>query len=219
MERSRLGIIIPALNEATTIASVVTRAITYGTVIVVDDGSTDETAELALFAGAQVVSHVTNRGYDAALNSGFAKAQDLGCSHAVTIDADGQHNPDQLVAMIAYLDQGYALVFGVRDRHQRLAEAVYAWFSQLLWNITDPLCGMKAYSLVLYQDAGCFDSCNSIGSELAVRSVAHGCRYTEIPIITLDRLDTPRFGRAMKANFKILRAMAIMLLRYRKKPA
>ena len=214
MERSRIGIVIPALNEAATIAAVVSRVADYGTAIVVDDGSTDATAQIAQTAGAHVVSHALNQGYDAALNSGFAKAMALGCSHVITIDADGQHNPDQLATMINYLDQGYALVLGVRDRLQRVGEVVFARCAQKLWGMSDPLCGMKAYALALYQQAGGFDTCQSIGSELAVRSVAHGCHYVEMPIITRDRMDAPRFGRTLKANYKILRAMAIMVYRY-----
>jgi len=61
---------------------------------VVDDGSSDGTAKIAQGEGATVVSYSVNRGYDAALESGFCKAAEIGCELVVTIDADGQHNPD-----------------------------------------------------------------------------------------------------------------------------
>jgi glycosyltransferase involved in cell wall biosynthesis len=214
MERSRIAIIVPALNEAATIEAVLARVKDYGLPIVVDDGSTDATAVLAREAGAEVVTHQQNQGYDGALNSGFARAGALGCAYAITIDADGQHNPAQLQELIGYLDQGYELVLGVRDRYQRIGEVMFAHCTKRLWNISDPLCGMKGYSLDLYNKAGHFDSFQSIGTELAVRSLVNGCRYIEMPIITRDRQDQPRFARKFAANYKILRAMLILVLRY-----
>ena len=75
MERPRVGIVIPALNEGRTIAAVVGQAVQFGKPVVVDDGSTDETARLAADAGADVVRLETNRGYDRALDAGFARAK------------------------------------------------------------------------------------------------------------------------------------------------
>lgn len=214
MDRSRIGIVIPALNEAATIAAVVERVREYGQPIVVDDGSRDATAELARGAGAQVVTHAVNRGYDGALNSGFARAAELDCQYVITIDADGQHNPEQLREMIAHLEQGNDVVLGVRDRFQRIGETIFAKCARMLWRISDPLCGMKGYRIGLYRKLGHFDSFQSIGSELAVRSVAAGCKFVEMPVITRDRADAPRFGRVMSANRRILRAMFILMARH-----
>ena len=78
MDRSRIGIVIPALNESLTIENIVKTVVKYGLPIVVDDGSVDDTSKLAVSAGAVVVSHLQNCGYDCALNSGFKKADELG---------------------------------------------------------------------------------------------------------------------------------------------
>ena len=210
MERSRLAIIIPALNEAGTIGQVLENVAEYGIAVVVDDGSTDATADIAIRAGAELIRHAANRGYDGALNSGFSRAAQLGCDYVITMDADGQHNPGQLRDFIGLLDNGFDLVLGVRDRTQRFGEAVFSAFGKTLWGITDPLCGMKGYRIALYHQQGVFDSFQSIGTELAVRSVARGCKVAEIPVLTRSRLDTPRFGRRFAANQKILRALAIL---------
>jgi dolichol-phosphate mannosyltransferase len=93
MERPRVGIVVPALNEAATIAAIVERISPSGQAIVVDDGSTDATAELARQAGADVVSPQVNQGYDGALNTGFARAKELGCTYIITMDADLSHDP------------------------------------------------------------------------------------------------------------------------------
>jgi hypothetical protein len=130
------------------------------------------------------------------------------------MDADGQHNPTQLAQIINYLDQGYALVLGVRDRFQRVGEALFAVCALHLWQISDPLCGMKGYAIDLYRQTGQFDHRQSIGTELAVRSVVAGCRFIEMPIMTRDRADAPRFGRSLSANYRILRALVILLVSY-----
>ncbi len=214
MERPRVGIVVPALNEAATIAAVVERISHYGKAIVVDDGSTDATAELARNAGADVVSHTVNQGYDGALNTGFARAAELGCAYIITMDADGQHNPAQLARMIALLDEGNELVLGIRDRFARIGETIFASCANCLWGVADPMCGIKGYATTLYTSAGRFDRYKLIGSELAVRSIVAGCRTARIEIIVRDRLDAPRFGHVLSANYRILRAMFILMFMY-----
>lgn len=85
MDRSLLAVVIPAHNEERTVGEVVRGAIGYGTVIVVDDGSTDRTAELARAAGATVLSNSANLGYDGSIAVGFAEAQRLGAEAVVTM--------------------------------------------------------------------------------------------------------------------------------------
>ncbi|MDZ7641810.1 MAG: glycosyltransferase family 2 protein [Desulfurivibrio sp.] len=208
MDRSRIGIVIPALNEAATIAAVVSGVLPYGLPLVVDDGSSDNTAELALAAGARVKTHSINAGYDAALNTGFALAAESGCEYILTVDADGQHNPGILPQFIAALE-GADLALGVRDRRQRFAEHLFAWLSRPLWGISDPLCGLKGYRISLYRELGHFDSYGSIGTELAVFAARRKSKIVQLPVRTGDRAGVPRFGRRFRANLLILRAMLL----------
>lgn len=207
MDRSRLAIIIPAYNEDATIASVVRAVIQYGVPIVIDDGSTDQTAKISRDAGAEVVSHDTNLGYDVALSSGFLYANKIGCDFVLTMDADGQHDPSLVPAFVNALRQGAHVVVGVRDRRQRIAENIFALVSRLLWGIRDPLCGLKAYQMELYRELGHFDAYSSIGTELAIYAVRQGKCIAQIPVLTRDRVDPPRFGRKLDANFQILKAL------------
>jgi glycosyltransferase involved in cell wall biosynthesis len=207
MDRSRLAIIIPAYNESATIARVVHAVITYGVPIVVDDGSTDQTSFLARDAGAEVVSHENNLGYDAALDSGFVHANKIGYDFALTMDADGQHNPKLLPIFIKALGEGADVVIGVRNRQQRIAEYVFALVSSLLWGISDPLCGMKAYRMELYRALGHFDMYGSIGTELAIYAARQHKNIVQIPVLTRDRVDAPRFGRKLSANLQIFKAL------------
>lgn len=93
---------IPAYNEADTVGDVV-RAARDPTVdvVVVDDGSDDRTAAAAAEAGATVLRHDENRGYGAALGTLFSTAHERGVDHLVVIDADGQHDPDDALDLVA----------------------------------------------------------------------------------------------------------------------
>ena len=207
MDRSKVAVVIPALNEERTIVAVAANVHGFGVAIVVDDGSTDRTGEWAAQAGAVVVRHERNRGYDAALNSGFARAQELGFEVAITVDADGQHDPALASAFLAAIDAGADVVLGVRDRHQRLAETLFALAGRWKLGLRDPLCGMKAYQMSVYRALGHFDSYGSIGTELAIFAARHGYRLTQLPLITQDRIGESRFGRRFSANRRILRAL------------
>ncbi|ASJ03594.1 glycosyl hydrolase [Thermococcus profundus] len=111
----RTLIIIPAYNEELTIGSVVALAKKYGDVLVVDDGSTDRTSEIAKEAGAVVIRHEVNRGKGAALRTGFKYALAGDYDVVVTIDADGQHNPDEIPRLVNPIVTGKAdLVIGSR---------------------------------------------------------------------------------------------------------
>lgn len=207
MDRSRLGIIIPAFNEETSIGNVVRQCRAYGVPIVVDDGSSDRTCEISKNEGAEVASHPINQGYDEALNSGFRRADDLGCEFVVTIDADGQHDSDSISRYIEQLDRGADVVIGIRDKRQRFAEHCFAFLTSILYGVSDPLCGLKGYRMSVYRALGHFDSYGSIGTELTLFAARNGFRLEQIPIIVRDRVGTPRFGRKLYANYKIFRAL------------
>jgi glycosyltransferase involved in cell wall biosynthesis len=211
VERSSLGIVIPAFNEARTIANVVALCNVYGRSIVVDDGSNDDTGDVADASGAEVIRHAGNRGYDAALESGFQHAAHLGCEYVITIDADGQHDPALLAKFCALLDAGADIVIGNRNERPRLAETCFALLTQFRYGLKDPLCGLKAYRMSIYEKLGHFDSYNSIGTELMLYAIRNGFRMQQVPIVVKSRVDKPRFGNRLRANYKIFRAMYLSL--------
>jgi glycosyltransferase involved in cell wall biosynthesis len=209
MDRSRIGIVIPALNEAATIADIVRAASNFGVPIVVDDGSTDDTAALAMGSGAVVVSHEKNCGYDSALNTGFKKAAELGSEVIITVDADGQHDPSLIQQFIDAINAGADIVIGVRSRKQRLAEHLFALYSGLRFGIKDPLCGMKAYRTVVYSKLGHFDSCGSVGTELMIFAAKHRYKIGQISFQLRERQGQSRFSQVLSGNYKIFRAMLL----------
>ena len=211
MDRTRVGIVIPALNESATIAVIVEAVKKYGVPIVVDDGSTDNTADLAHHAGGVVVSHECNQGYDAALYSGFKKALEIACEVIITVDADGQHDPSLIYKFMERIHAGAEVVVGIRSARQRLAEHVFAWYTRCRFGIHDPLCGMKAYRSSVHQALGHFDAYESIGTELMIFAAKNGYRIDQIPFEVRDRLGESRFSRVFSGNFKIFRAMMLSI--------
>jgi glycosyltransferase involved in cell wall biosynthesis len=207
MAGPRVAVVIPAFNEAQTIGLVVRGVLSVARVIVVDDGSSDQTVDLARAAGAIVVRHSENKGYDAALASGFAACAAMGSEFVVTMDADGQHASEAMPSFIRALDQGADVVVGVRERRQRWAETVFAAVTRIAWGVRDPLCGMKGYRTSVYQALGHFDSYASIGTELMLFAARRGMRIEQVAVPTQDRIGAPRFGRALSANWQILHAL------------
>ncbi len=95
-------VILPAYNESGRIGQMVTKVLEYcKDVIVVDDGSKDQTANDAKSAGASVIIHEVNQGKGAALETGFRVAAERGFEFIITMDADGQHDPSDMAGMIA----------------------------------------------------------------------------------------------------------------------
>jgi glycosyltransferase involved in cell wall biosynthesis len=108
--------VIPAYNEAEHISRVVELAQRSLPVLVVDDGSTDETARLAESAGAEVLRLVPNQGKGAALRSGFRRALELDAEAVISLDADGQHDPLEIPKFLyAYASEPFDMVIGARN--------------------------------------------------------------------------------------------------------
>ena len=213
MKPTRVAIVVPAFNESRVIFAVVTDLSAYGTLIVVNDGSTDNTEQLARDAGAIVVSHELNRGYDKALASGLERALAGGFDFAITADGDGQHKPANMETVLCKLSDGADLVVGIRDRFQRFSENLFSILAKRLWGISDPLCGMKGYRLSKLRSVDSLHSYSSIGTELLIRAVRSGWSIKQVPISTYDRKDQSRFGEGFYANWLVLWAMLLGMFR------
>jgi glycosyltransferase involved in cell wall biosynthesis len=124
MASSEVTVLVPAHDEAPRIGAVVTAALRHAPVVVVDDGSSDDTAAIAARAGAIVIRQRPNQGKGAALRAGFAAALDRGDEAVITLDGDGQHDPAEIPAFLgAYAQRSVAgqpteLIVGQRDFSQ-----------------------------------------------------------------------------------------------------
>ena len=117
-ERQSLLVIIPALNEAGAIGSVVTEvrsAVSGADVVVIDDCSTDATADVARLAGARVLSLAHHLGLGGAVQAGYKLAYELGYDYVIRVDGDGQHNPADIPRILDRLKStGCEMVIGSR---------------------------------------------------------------------------------------------------------
>lgn len=156
--RSVCAAVIPCLNEEATIAQVVSGVIRHvPTAIVVDDGSTDQTALLGKNAGAQVIAHERNLGKGAALQAGWRRAKELGFRWVITLDGDGQHAPEDIPSFFECAERTAAqLVAGNRMQTPaempRLRRAVNRWMSRRLSGAAgcffpDSQCGFRLMQL------------------------------------------------------------------------
>ena len=213
---SRVIAVIPAFNEAKTIAAVVAGVRAHvADVIVVDDHSADATSEEAKRAGAIVLRNATNLGYDGSLNAGFAEAAQRGAGIMLTFDADGEHDPADVPRLIAPIAEDRAdIVAGQRPRLAGPAEKIFAFHTRLRYGIADPLCGLKAYRRSVYDAVGQFDTLQSIGTELMIKGLHKKFRLALVPIALHRRTDDGSrfYARRLRANLKILRAAWRLLL-------
>jgi len=141
--KAKITVILPALNEEKTIGKIVQQIKKYAAeVIVVDDGSSDKTAEKALKQGARVISHLKNKGYIAALRTGFVNAKG---EIIVVMDADGQHDPRDIPRLVKpIVDDKADLVIGARERLSSFSENVITKLTRFKVDTWDACSGFKA---------------------------------------------------------------------------
>lgn len=160
-------------------------------IIVVDDGSTDRTAEVARTTGARVVSHTHNRGKGAALRTGMAVAREAGFEVCVTVDADGQHPAAEARRLLDVEPDKDALVLGIRDlvaagapRPNQISNGISNFFLSLFSGIplADTQCGLRRYPLAQGLDRASIDAGYAFEAEVILRAVAAGVRVVEVPI-------------------------------------
>jgi glycosyltransferase involved in cell wall biosynthesis len=185
--------VIPCFNEGAGIAalvSVLRQQVSF--VLVVDDGSTDETAHLARGAGATVIHHERNCGKGAALRSGLSQLFKQGFEWAVTIDGDAQHAPEDLPALLRCAEQtGARLVIGNRmddaRAMPRLRRQVNRWMSRKLSRLAgrhlpDTQCGLRLIHLETWAALPLKTERFEVESEMLMAFLAAGRRVEFVPI-------------------------------------
>lgn len=205
----KLAIVIPAFNEESSLGDVIEQLISQFDVdvFVIDDFSTDSTIDIANANGAKVVSLAKNCGYNIALHTGISYVKEKGYTHAITIDADGQHPPVYVDQFIKYFDRGVPFVFAKRNKCARWAEKLFSAYTFLRFGLSDPLCGMKGYELQTLSHLGNFPSYDSSGTELLLKAVNRGYAWRQVHINQSERENESRFGQGIRPNLKILYAL------------
>ncbi len=198
----------------------------YVPVLVVDDGSSDDTAQQAEQAGAQVTRHERNRGKGAALQTGFAWALAHGDEAVLTLDADGQHDPHEIPAFLAAFERGEGDLIIGRRTFSRMP-TVRAWAnatgSRLLslafgYPILDNQSGYRLHSRRLLENVDLRHTARFDAEvEILVQAVVKGFRIGWVPIRTIYAdevshinpvLDTVRFLRVLWRAWQVRKSSA-----------
>lgn len=201
--QSDLVIIIPAFNEARFIGSVVLKSRRFtNAVLVIDDGSTDDTALIAHSAGAIVLSHKTNQGKGTALNTGFRAARQYQPSVIVCLDGDGQHTPNEIALLLEPIQSQQAdIVIGSRyigSNNQIPRSRVFGHriFNFLIRHASgkdssDSQSGFRAFSPLALEVLSFCSQDFSVESEMQFLALEHNLRVIEVPV-TITYQDPPK---------------------------
>ena len=215
----KVCVLIPAYNEEKHIGAVVREVLDYcPDVVVIDDGSPDDTDRVAAAAGATVLEHVRNQGKGAALQTGFDYARANGYDLAITLDADGQHAPSDIPAFLQAYERTHSPVL-VGNRMGNVADMpwnrrfVNRFMSDLLSRVMgqyvpDSQCGFRLYHRSAFPE-GPYDAHSqrfAAESEILLRLSLQGRKIGAVTIQTIYRdekskvnpfFDTIRFFRML----------------------
>ena len=204
----KTAIVVPAFNEAESITAMVAAICAYGMPIVIDDASTDDTGLRAAAAGAMVVRHETNRGYDGALASGFRKAEEIGADCIVTIDADGQLDAGAIVPVLDKLEQRAQVVLGIRSAGAaRFSEMLFNLYTRFRFGVPDILCGLKGFRTEAYARHRDRAGKASVHTGLALALLQEGAPFALVAVSVQPRRGASRYGSTWRGNVRILRAL------------
>ena len=185
--------VIPCLNEAEYIEDIVTGTRKYvDRVVVIDDGSTDNTADIARTAGAEIISHQKRMGAGAATRDGFTYAHQIGADILVTLDGDGQHDPAEIPLLLEPIISGKAdMVIGSRFLRQAKIRAYRKFgidiitflvnFGQTV-KFTDSQCCFRAHSKKLVDSIVIQDNSFGFSVEILIQARKQQIRIVEVPV-------------------------------------
>jgi len=186
---------MPAYNEEQYIAKTIVGAYRYvHLVLVLDDGSSDATVEIAQALGALVIRHRKNLGYGGALRTIFSVSRTLGADALVILDSDGQHSPDDLPALLNGLDEGSDVVIGSRfldgskgdiPAYRKVGMKVLDTATQFAGGdlkVSDSQSGFRAYGRRAIEAVHVTGEGMSAGSEILIQAADAGLQIAEVPI-------------------------------------
>lgn len=226
VDGDRVLVIIPALNEAATVGEVVNalRRRADWDVLVVDDGSVDDTASVALAAGASVASHPVNLGVGAAIRTGFRVGAERGYRFAVQVDADGQHDVASVSDILAPVLAGEAdLVVGsrfargyevsrVRSAGMRLLSTVIS--RRIGQRIGDTTSGFRSFSAAAIERFSLEYPSEYLSDTVEALLLAHasGLRIAERPVTMHQRVGGSASTGAVRSAYHLVRVLLVVLL-------
>ncbi|MFD5247586.1 glycosyltransferase family 2 protein [Amycolatopsis sp. NPDC058340] len=226
---------MPALNEQASVGAVISQvkqSLPGMDVLVVDDGSSDDTAKLARAAGAEVARLAVNLGVGGAMRTGFRYAAARGYDVVVQVDADGQHDPDEVAALLDALDDADIAIgsrFAGKGSYKASGPRKYAMvalsvvFSRLgKTKLTDVTSGFKAMGPRAIKLFAAYYPAEYLGDtvESLVMAIRAELKIKEIPVIMRERAaGTPSHSPVKSAIYLGRAGLALLLALVRRRPA
>jgi glycosyltransferase involved in cell wall biosynthesis len=217
----KLTAIIPAYNEEKTIGQVLVGVKRYiKNIIVVDDGSTDKTSEVAFENGGTVLNHIINRGVGGAWNTGIKAALLDNADIIITLDADGQHSPDEIPKLIDPIIKGEAdFVIGSRFlENQKIPKLRFIgnkfgnFITLALWNArsSDTQSGMRAFSADAAKKIEILTQGMEVCSEMIKEIKLNNLRFKEVPITAIYTKYSLSKGQGVVNGIKTLIKLLVL---------
>lgn len=216
----KLAIVIPAYNEQSTIGDVIRHILSVNfpdmekEIIVVDDGSTDKTGEIARSNGAVVIRHLLNRGVGGALGTGVEAALRQGADIIMTCDADGQHSPDDIGKVVEPIRMGRVDVTigsrlietGEMPWTRRVANHIANFITLVLFGIrtTDSQSGLRAFSRSAAGRIRITTNAYGVCSEICGEIKRHHLRFSDVPIKAIYTEYSLSKGQGFRVGLKTL---------------
>ncbi len=208
MNSKKIYVIIPAHNAESSIGHVIERTRAHvRRVIVVDDGSTDHTADVAQGHDIELISLPLQRGKGYALRTGFAHALSNGCRAILTLDADGQHDPEDIPNFLqANTRDPAAILVGSRwaqaerfprQRYYSNRAAAYFISKSLRQDVEDTQCGYRLYPAAVLREIKLKTSHFQMETEVLLRAARQGVRLHSVPVKNIYFN-----GTAPKSNYR-----------------
>ena len=216
MAAKKISVIISAYNESKHITNVLGKTKKYAkSIIVVDDGSRDNTAELAKKEGVIVLKHIVNLGKGAAMKTGCEYAIKKGIKLLIMMDADGQHDPAEIPNFVSQIkSKKVDIVFGSRRLSAKMpfARRLGNWLitraTKILFGVDlrDTQSGFRAFTSYAYKKIRWKSTGYAVESEMIANVGKHKLKYSEIPIQTiyLDKYKGMNIVEGMKIALRMM---------------
>lgn len=206
--------VVPAYNEEKTLLGVINDISRHvDKIIVVDDGSTDETKNIALTAGVEVISHQLNQDLGATLKTGLMAAVDMGAEWVITIDADGQLLGEDIPKLLNHAkERDLQAVLGSRFIDDQSQIPLFRYFANTVGNVytwllfgvwaSDTQCGLRCFHRSALEKINLLCKGMEVSSEFVAEIARNNLRWDEIPVKVIYTPYSLSKGQSARRGFK-----------------
>ena len=200
---SNLLVIVPAFNEQDCIGEVLSQIPNWVDVVVINDGSSDNTKEICLLHDKLVLSHEVNKGYEEALITGVGFFMSSSYTQFVVIDADGEIDVANALALLSAVSKEQPLFCGYRTAYKgRVAERIVGRITDRFFGVKDLYCGCKGFHRSIVVEHTPEQICDGIFTKFVLKKSLVS-NIVNVPIGGIARKGTSRFGSGITINLRL----------------